>query len=47
MADAMASAQMRPDEWLKVKEHGLLLGTSREAIEEMTGMVDMTEQNRF
>ena len=47
MADAMASAQMRPDEWLKVKEHGLLLGTSREAIEEMTVMIDMTEQNGF
>ena len=47
MADAMASAQMRPEEWLKVKEHGLLLGTSREAIEDMTVMIDMTEQNGF
>ena len=47
MADAMASAQMRPDEWLKVKEHGLLLGTSREAIETMTVMIDMTEKNGF
>jgi hypothetical protein len=47
MADAMASAQMRPDEWLKVKEHGLLLGTSREAIETMTVEINMTEQDGF
>ena len=47
MADAMASAQMRPDEWLKVKEHGLFLGTSREAIETMTVEIDMTEKRGF
>ena len=47
MADAMASAQMRPDEWRKVKEHGLLLGTSRDAIETMTVEIDMTEQSGF
>ena len=47
MVDAMSAVQLRPDEWLKVKEHGLLLGTSLDAIETLTVEIDMTENEGF
>lgn len=47
MSDVLASANLRPDAWLKVSEHGLLIGTAKDLIETIVCDIDMTEQRGF